>query len=727
MRLRWRLSFLGVGLVFVLGSIIHNNGSRRHVHDPRLVKAQIDAQGLANTPETRHSVPAILHQTWKTNVIPGELRRYVASWKRFNPSWEYRFWNDSTALTLVQRDYGWFMPTFLKFRSGVERSDILRYILLHRFGGVYADLDMECLRSFTPLLARGQVFLGAEPHEHARRQGRRNLLLCNALMGSPPGDSFWLAVLRSLEQEVSGLLSWAELTPVDTTGPVFLTRLFEEHPEVFADVRIYPSSAFYPLVDTKRTKWAKNGLLNVSELSTLTEQRGSRTSAALFENAWAVHRWRHLWLPGRNGGNSPADYGFNGKQTKASATGTSTASTVAAQGVLSDRDIANLLVEEKTNGYRTQTSRVQAQAKLGVAGVRVFCQLMTNGSAGHLLLRGSSSGAGLTFGSSYVGAVGMNGETGGDGMVADELLFNVVRATRGNFPANSLDSLLTAGSSGVLSAIVILPRTANSDSNESSIVATGVVHTQQGQKQVNAKIDIADIHEADPSSTSREDWLVFLSPQSERGLRQSSSDTFVAQLQHIDLSSTGANNQLDISVTVARLDVLGGVSWHQQLDMQYLVLHPGPSGRCTAAPTSRMLGFDATHKPRERRRETIREAVIRGCGVVNVGTPPHGSSAVRAIVHWNAGVRSSGLCAFGEGRCFNHTSPGPVFSRPGSLVRVLLQPRNQDWASDIRDIMSAVITGVDQHGFNATIRRVDRLGEGWGAPLELQWLAWEVL
>ena len=132
---------------------------------------------------------------------------------------------------------------------------------------------------------------------------------------------------------------------------------------------------------------------------------------------------------------TPTDYGFNGSKPRLYLL-LILPSRISVLWVLSDHDIAKLLAEEKTNGYRTETSRVQVQAKIGVAGVRVFCQLMTNGSAGHLLLRGSSSGAGMTFGSSYVGAVGRNGETGGDGMVADELLFNVVRATRGNFPAD---------------------------------------------------------------------------------------------------------------------------------------------------------------------------------------------------------------------------------------------------------------------------------------------------
>ena len=41
-----------------------------------------------------------------------------------------------------------------------QKADILRYELLERYGGVYVDVDMECLQSLDPLLdARGLIFL----------------------------------------------------------------------------------------------------------------------------------------------------------------------------------------------------------------------------------------------------------------------------------------------------------------------------------------------------------------------------------------------------------------------------------------------------------------------------------------------------------------------------------------------------------------------------------------
>ena len=33
-------------------------------------------------------------------------------------------------------------------------------------------------------------------------------------------------VMAQLRQQIDGLLDWGGLTPVDTTGPVFLTRMY---------------------------------------------------------------------------------------------------------------------------------------------------------------------------------------------------------------------------------------------------------------------------------------------------------------------------------------------------------------------------------------------------------------------------------------------------------------------------------------------------------------------
>jgi mannosyltransferase OCH1-like enzyme len=237
----------------------------------------------------RQRVPRILHQTWKTSDIPEELTKYVASWKRYNPDWEFRFWNDTQGLALIEQHYPWFYKHIDKFKSGVEKADIMRYFILYHHGGVYADLDMECLRPWEPLLRRHdenfQCVLGAEPQQHAQKQGSRNMLVCNAMMFSVAGHPFWEEVFNKLLDRVPelGHASGGDwVSPVDTTGPVMLSELYEAQPTAYRDVAVYPSTAFYPLKDNH------------------DKYKAISTDEAKFRQSWAVHRWHHLWLHGKH-------------------------------------------------------------------------------------------------------------------------------------------------------------------------------------------------------------------------------------------------------------------------------------------------------------------------------------------------------------------------------------------------------------------------------------------
>lgn len=51
----------------------------------------------------------IIHQSWKTSTLPAMFSEYAESWKRHNPTWEYKLWTDEDNRELVTTHY----PEFL--------------------------------------------------------------------------------------------------------------------------------------------------------------------------------------------------------------------------------------------------------------------------------------------------------------------------------------------------------------------------------------------------------------------------------------------------------------------------------------------------------------------------------------------------------------------------------------------------------------------------------------
>lgn len=69
-------------------------------------------------------------------------------------------------------------------------GDALRPFLMHAFGGLYIDLDVQCFRSAEPSLLGHDVVLQSE-----YREGRD---VVNSIMASVPGHPFWKAIITEM-------------------------------------------------------------------------------------------------------------------------------------------------------------------------------------------------------------------------------------------------------------------------------------------------------------------------------------------------------------------------------------------------------------------------------------------------------------------------------------------------------------------------------------------------
>ena len=66
------------------------------------------------------------------------------SWIKYHPGWQYILWTDEEIekLNLVNK------PLYRACKSYGAKSDIARYEILYRYGGLYVDCDFECLQPF---------------------------------------------------------------------------------------------------------------------------------------------------------------------------------------------------------------------------------------------------------------------------------------------------------------------------------------------------------------------------------------------------------------------------------------------------------------------------------------------------------------------------------------------------------------------------------------------------
>lgn len=160
-------------------------------------------------------------------------------------------WSDEDIEEFMKTKYPKFYPTFKAYDKNIERIDVVRYFILYEFGGIYADMDYECVQNFESLLPPGKVSIGT-PTNWQKFQ--------NALMASPPKHPFWHYVFAELLAYKDYHIDDLYMLVMNQTGPSVIERAAEVAPD--NAVNPLPSNQFdvntVEVHDTKRTELIKH-------------------------------------------------------------------------------------------------------------------------------------------------------------------------------------------------------------------------------------------------------------------------------------------------------------------------------------------------------------------------------------------------------------------------------------------------------------------------------------
>ena len=193
-------------------------------------------------------IPKIIHYCWfGRNPLPESALRCIESWQTFFPDYEIKQWNednfDVNIIPYTQEAYSAKKYAFV--------SDYARFYLLHQYGGLYFDTDVEVIKSFSPILAYGP-FMGCE--RDSTDSGGIGVAAGLGL-GALPGMDIYQKILTQYQTlhfiREDGSLNIK--TVVDYVTNTLKDHGLQDVPGIqqVADIRIYPKEYFCPkIMDT---------------------------------------------------------------------------------------------------------------------------------------------------------------------------------------------------------------------------------------------------------------------------------------------------------------------------------------------------------------------------------------------------------------------------------------------------------------------------------------------
>lgn len=219
----------------------------------------------------------IIHHSWKTKDIPYSLyrKKWIDSWKNKNPEWEYNLWTDKDNRNLIKEHYPKYLKLYDSYKRSIQRADMSRLFYMHKFGGLYTDLDFICLKPMEEILDPSKINLGIQ-------EGPENYLP-NALMYSPPGEGFWMDCAEKLKDYMHDSKGKYNQTE-HSTGPCFLYNCYKQiKPN---NCVIHEPKVFYPI------SWANDGSAANNTVSEDVMENPSKH----FPDSFAVTFWSSGWI-----------------------------------------------------------------------------------------------------------------------------------------------------------------------------------------------------------------------------------------------------------------------------------------------------------------------------------------------------------------------------------------------------------------------------------------------
>ena len=191
----------------------------------------------------------------------------------------------------------------------INRADVRRLFMLYRHGGVFADLDVECLRPLHDILSQYECILSQEPEEHQAlfyNYQHHNYAL-TGFMACRPYHPFFKYLLHMLPKYARNARSnkWND-NILNSTGPMFVSDVVMKYIEKYNNteqglLHIAPPHWFMPTYDPVHYDEfymkCKRPPVPLSQKQQLVCDRliERKFLNIAHETAYTNHHWLHSW------------------------------------------------------------------------------------------------------------------------------------------------------------------------------------------------------------------------------------------------------------------------------------------------------------------------------------------------------------------------------------------------------------------------------------------------
>lgn len=173
-----------------------------------------------DTPTVIANVPTVIYNSWHSNKVPPKMKENIDAVLQMNPDFDYYLFSDETCATYINYNFPReVLDAFNTLKPGAYKSDLWRYCILYKDGGVYLDIKYRTIEPLRNIIYRTPE-LFVKDYDNASSQGIK--CFYNGVMISPPKNMIFKHCINEIVNNCKFKLY--KMNGLDVTGPCLFGR-----------------------------------------------------------------------------------------------------------------------------------------------------------------------------------------------------------------------------------------------------------------------------------------------------------------------------------------------------------------------------------------------------------------------------------------------------------------------------------------------------------------------
>lgn len=218
---------------------------------------------------TDQNFPKIIHQIWineDNRKMPEKWKKSPIEWIRHHNDYIYILWDKNMSLKFVKNFFPQYLDFYKNVKYTIQRCDLIRYMFLYKFGGIYSDLDNYPLKNIEKFLNKKFDVYFVESNASVKT-------INNNLIVTKEKNKIFLEILNKIYTNYKFYPKISKtLNVVSTNGINYINKIIKQNrykTHIFPYEIFNPSSMFYEnykidenqvIAATKGGSWYSNDI-----------------------------------------------------------------------------------------------------------------------------------------------------------------------------------------------------------------------------------------------------------------------------------------------------------------------------------------------------------------------------------------------------------------------------------------------------------------------------------